>query len=115
MAFDRQQHYIELTRKENNAYVDIFTYFLLEKDNKVRSGAVTSGHRDKEDRQRSVAGHKGQVDSRSPYATACASTAPHPHRPARPYILQPYTLFVGDTMATIASSGSGDAPHNASR
>lgn len=37
MAFDRQQLYIELTRRRNNAYSGICTHFLFEKDNKVPS------------------------------------------------------------------------------
>lgn len=37
MAFDRQQLYIELSRRRNNAYINISTYFLFEKDNKVPS------------------------------------------------------------------------------
>ncbi|CAH0700653.1 unnamed protein product [Spodoptera exigua] len=116
----RQQHYIELTRRRNNAYIDISTYFLFEKDNKVPS--CEDADKQAATQRRSTAVARNAQRSARLEITLHRSQPPAPRasrhrvplcivRPRRSALY----FCESKTTSIIARSGSGDASHNASR
>lgn len=90
--------------------------FFLRKTTKFLLETLTSALRHKEDRRRLNVVHKGQRGSRSPYS-AQPPARPPPMRPRRGVAREAasHGIHFCDSTSIIARSGSGDAPHNASR